>query len=757
MASAGLYQMGSRGAAVSNCFPARQRFPLTNGGAGHWSVTHKTAPEGRFRALICSASSDGTISLDTRKTSVTRPSRSGPSRRTPHNQECVLDGLFLMNTHYVDRATDLCSVDVSDRNLTSARRGDFLQFNSVAYMNASENLLALEDFLTFPSLRELDLSMNGMRRIQIKRGDLPHLEVLDLSYNNLSPKDLPHLGVLPRLRALHVSGNGLTHLPTDMSVCHGRDSEIPGFPSLEILLLDDNKLSCHTVFPRLANLKSLRMLNLDNNGISGIPYLHELDPTKPADILHSRGPGSPGYRAHNTEGSETDKPGEDLNYTVLPNADDPDRTDVIFTSCDRPSNDSSLKCPLLTRSSSLRPGGDMVALSSPDRLAQTFSPPLPNLRFLSLADNKVAYEENLLAAALFPSLEELVIHGNPLTTFRKGDSLLKSFLQDRLGINVISRKSPQPHKPHITIPIKKKRKVNTHIPKIPKQPVMLEPPPGSLLGFLYNSREGIPVYTMSPSPLPPIKSSISSSQEEKDQSQETFASNELLAEGEMDPDPGVESVFMTQVEGFQDEMSSPVSDSPSDEETQRDIPERYKGYEELLDAQTDPRFIEPVGIQSNVRALEHALKHLLVHRDCKPRPCRTREPDIPRNAQETIVTAPLMRQLERYSDRHKLDKETSPGKRKAQVVEEIITRMRDSTHITEEPLDSILQATKSIQAQRKATRLLNDLQERYKTFYAETVHSAQELESSLLETASKLRKAQRQLGTMEDKVKSATR
>ena len=41
--------------------------------------------------------------------------------------------------------------------------------------------------------------------------------MLDLSYNNLAPDDLLVLGLLPSLRVLHLTGNGLHALPAEMS------------------------------------------------------------------------------------------------------------------------------------------------------------------------------------------------------------------------------------------------------------------------------------------------------------------------------------------------------------------------------------------------------------------------------------------------------------------------------------------------------------------------------------------------------------
>ena len=41
--------------------------------------------------------------------------------------------------------------------------------------------------------------------------------MLDLSYNNLTPTDILPLGVLPQLKVLHLTGNGLDSLPADLA------------------------------------------------------------------------------------------------------------------------------------------------------------------------------------------------------------------------------------------------------------------------------------------------------------------------------------------------------------------------------------------------------------------------------------------------------------------------------------------------------------------------------------------------------------
>ena len=121
------------------------------------------------------------------------------------------------------------------------------------------------------------------------------LKTLDLSYNNLSPEDILPLGLLPNLRVLHLTGNGIKELPAEMSLPYHekrmwvldlhlllgytetawdlhklknsdhktnillfvhlhRDKQVARFHHLEMLTLDDNRLSDMNIFATLASL-----------------------------------------------------------------------------------------------------------------------------------------------------------------------------------------------------------------------------------------------------------------------------------------------------------------------------------------------------------------------------------------------------------------------------------------------------------------------------------------------------------------------
>lgn len=67
----------------------------------------------------------------------------------------VLDRAFLLKHHCVRKPSDLININVSGLKFSKAKEKDFKHFNSVIYINASENLLPLVPgpFLQQPDCR----------------------------------------------------------------------------------------------------------------------------------------------------------------------------------------------------------------------------------------------------------------------------------------------------------------------------------------------------------------------------------------------------------------------------------------------------------------------------------------------------------------------------------------------------------------------------------------------------------------------------
>uniref|UniRef100_A0ABI7Z7A9 X-ray radiation resistance associated 1 n=1 Tax=Felis catus TaxID=9685 RepID=A0ABI7Z7A9_FELCA len=725
MASSGIYKLDNGKPYLNNCFPAKNLLRMPEEGRGHWLVARKCnlkkKPKNVLEAPAEGQESQKKVSFEVRgkKGSLHEKQEDVPGH--------ILDQAFL------------------------AKEKDFKHFHSVIYINASENLLPLEAFHTFPALKELELALNGIKTIYVKYGDFKFLEFLDLSFNSLTAEAICDLGILPHLRVLLLTGNGLTSLPLNLAVTEQEASVtsltnkryILRFPVLETLMLDDNKLSSPNCFASLAGLRRLKKLSLDQNRIFRIPYLQQVQ-LQDGSGDWARGRGSPQKVPQSMLQPKSwmfEASDEQPDYTVLPMKKDVDRTEVVFSSYPGFSTSEEAKVCALPPIFKILPVKSLKARN------QTLAPPFPELRYLSLAYNKIAKEDAILPVALFPSLCELIFHNNPLVAHTRGvPPLLKTFLQEHLGIHLIRRKIVKA-KHHILMPRKDSRKVKTQVPKVPKQPLILhhlsvptikspskempesEAAPTKELSTTRSSPlepempiEGLEGLSLSHRPfvpLPPICSD-STVHSEETMSHQSNRPGHLSPEHLSDEDTkSTESIFLTQVSGLPSSIHQ-KDDSAVKEEEQRpprtaprevkrawrklpsaSLPSKYRGYEELLTAKPDPAFIEPKGIQKNTQALQYVLKHPLLFRSSKPRLDTLQKRYVPKEKRAQRIPIP------------------PPRKTRAQLLDDILIRMRDPRNITEAPLGAVLrQRTEQRLVNQKqyleAKRLLKEFRARYR-------------------------------------------
>ncbi|KAL2806771.1 X-ray radiation resistance-associated protein 1 isoform 5 [Daubentonia madagascariensis] len=718
MAYSGIYKLDDGKPYLNNCFPAKNLLRMPEEGRGYWLVARKgnlkKKPKGVIRAPAEHQESQKKVSFEV---GGKKGSRQDNQADLPGH---ILDRAFLLKHHCVKKPSDLCNVNVSGLKLSKAKEKDFKHFHSVVYINASENLLPLEAFHTFPALKELELAFNGIKTIYVKYGDFKLLEFLDLSFNSLTAEAICDLGILPHLRVLLLTGNGLTSLPPNLAVTEQEASEtsltskryILRFPALETLMLDDNKLSNPNCFANLAGLRRLKKLSLDQNKIFRIPYLQQVQLRNGSgDWVGGR--GSPQKEPHSMLQPKSwmiEASDEQPDYTVLPMKKDVDRTEVVFSSYPGFSTSET------TKVYTLPPIFEILPVKSLKVRNQTLAPPFPELRYLSLAYNKIAKEDAVLPVALFPSL--------------RVPPLLKSFLQERLGIRLIRRKIVKA-KHHILMPRKESRKVTTQVPKVPKQPLllhhprvttikspsreMLEPEEGQAeelstakstsLGpkIPTEGLEGLSLPHRTFVPLPPICSD-STVHSEETVSRPSDTAVHLSPEQPSDEDTkSTESIFLTQVSELpssiihrddlqvkEKDQRRPLTAPREVKRTRRklpsaSLPRKYHGYEELLTAKPDPAFTEPKGIQKNAQALQHMLKHPLLYHPSKPKLDTLQKHYVPKEKWTQRIPIP------------------PPRKTRAQLLDDILIRIRDPRNIIEAPLGAVLR-------RRTEQRLVNQKQ-----------------------------------------------
>ncbi|NWR54387.1 XRRA1 protein, partial [Bucorvus abyssinicus] len=612
-----------------------------------------------------------------------------------NNEDNVLDEPFLIRHHCLKNPSDLCFVNISSQNL--AKEDDFEKFDSVAVINAAENLLTLEPFRKFPALRELELSLNRLRHLKITAGDFLYLQDLDLSYN-LFPQDIWTLGDLSQLKVLHLTANGLQSLPPDLA--GSWDSAHFRFPSLEVLLLDDNHLSDPSIFVSLSHLCSLRELNLDRNRISAVPYLHQAGSRQffLLSTLDGNSFRAEWYKSLSSLWQQHQPPPqEDIEVPAELEAKKGQLEHVVLSDNRDPGRTGKQRLPLPARPGTVGCLGRTICLED-SAMRRDVGAPFPELKHLSLAFNKIADETALLPVAFFLRLKELMFHNNPPTATQRGQlPLLTRVLQHNLGIKLVRQKSLPAERWHISIPLKASCKVTSDLPKVTKRLLMLKPPAQiflwkQLTAVVEAVRDG--AYPSPAQPLPPISTLTTADSQPS-----------ALREGDSRPPPGpaeenVASFFMTQVEDVSRPLLRPgAEDRPEKRTEQRGqrssqvVPERYKGYKDLLGGDTDPDFIEPAGIQKNMQVLHYTLKHLLVYWDAQARLDSVQKPYVPRRKRGRMPSPPAR-------------------KTRAEVLDGILTAMRNTLTITEVPLGRFLHSWKSNpRAYCEARRLMEEFQE----------------------------------------------
>ena len=165
---------------------------------------------------------------------------------------------------------NLFEVDLSNQTIKDSCIGIDELLPALVNLNIANNeLISLQGIPK--QIQSLNISNNRLRSQWLQFQDLPHLEELDISNNNLSSlQDLRLVSSLSHLRYLDVSNCGIVSL-----------IGLPAVAKLDTLIARDNRLIGSIDFKQLCEVspipwRSLTKLDLSNNKITNLKNLHYL-------------------------------------------------------------------------------------------------------------------------------------------------------------------------------------------------------------------------------------------------------------------------------------------------------------------------------------------------------------------------------------------------------------------------------------------------------------------------------------------------
>lgn len=146
----------------------------------------------------------------------------------------LLDGFLILYSCRVKLPHEAIKSKLASQKIVEVIEEDLCYFQNLNAIDLSDNKVRLEQLRNLKSLVDVNLQYNNIQSIPpLVKDDFPKLEVLNLSYNQITPASIRHLYQLSRLKTLDLQGNNLVTLPDD----------IKELKYLEELNLSSNNLS----------------------------------------------------------------------------------------------------------------------------------------------------------------------------------------------------------------------------------------------------------------------------------------------------------------------------------------------------------------------------------------------------------------------------------------------------------------------------------------------------------------------------------
>ncbi|XP_036362238.1 uncharacterized protein LOC115216585 isoform X3 [Octopus sinensis] len=198
---------------LGNYFPIRLRNGVISYGA--WLQSYKAEQLRRLNTVLKTKIMSNEEIKERLKQHTQRKSPKGIWQKSSF----LFDTPYILKHCKVTDPEELFSLKISNQGLNLANSEDFHFFTNLEVIDAEDNSLKLEAFKSFSRLIQLKLPLNKLTDLSVNFGEFPHLQYLDLSYNNLTGDCFKSLGLMPNLQYLNLGNNDISYLPADSTQC----------------------------------------------------------------------------------------------------------------------------------------------------------------------------------------------------------------------------------------------------------------------------------------------------------------------------------------------------------------------------------------------------------------------------------------------------------------------------------------------------------------------------------------------------------
>lgn len=175
----------------------------------------------------------------------------------------LLDGFLILYSCRVKLPHEAIKSKLDSQNIMEVIEEDLCYFQNLSSIDLADNHIRLEQLKNLKQLNEVNLQYNYIRVIPtLLPNEFERLEVLNLSYNAITPASIRSLYTIKKLKNLDLQANNLVTIPEDIcKLEHLEDFNL----SSNLFSSNSSLVNPQLLFKALGQVKKLKRLNLSRN------------------------------------------------------------------------------------------------------------------------------------------------------------------------------------------------------------------------------------------------------------------------------------------------------------------------------------------------------------------------------------------------------------------------------------------------------------------------------------------------------------